>query len=145
VVKLEIEGTPAVVPPVSSGKTGSASSIDSLASCILNLFDGDTRYFWKAAPGDYKAWIKVDLGEDIPVANLTISEPWKPWDRKRLEFEFLVKGKDRNWVSVTSGKTRGSGHSVDFEPVTGRYFRLNLTGPEGEVPVINEWVLNRAL
>ncbi len=145
VVKLEIEGTPAVVPPVSSGKTGSASSIDSLASCILNLFDGDPRYFWKAAPGDYKAWIEVDLGEEIPVANLTISEPWKPWDRKRQEFELLVKGKDGKWVLVTSGKTRGSGHSVDFEPVTGRYFRLNLTGPEGDVPVINEWVLNKAL
>jgi alpha-L-fucosidase len=145
VVKLEIEGTPAVVPPVSSGKTGTASSIDSLASCISNLFDGDPRYFWKAAPGDHKAWIEVDLGEEIPVANLTISEPWKPWDRKRQEFELLVKGKDGKWVTVTSGKTRGSGHSVDFEPVTGRYFRLNLTGPDGEVPVINEWVLNRTL
>ncbi len=145
VVKLEMKGTPAVVPPVSSGKTGSASSIDSLASCILNLFDGDPLYFWKAAPGDHKAWIEVDLGEEIPVANLTISEPWKPWDRKKQEFELLVKGKDGKWVPVISGKTRGSGHSVDFEPVTGRFFRLDLTGPEGEVPVINEWVLNRAL
>ncbi|MCK7524879.1 MAG: hypothetical protein MZV64_48390 [Ignavibacteriales bacterium] len=31
VIKLEIEGTPAVVPPVSSGKTTTASSIDSLS------------------------------------------------------------------------------------------------------------------
>jgi alpha-L-fucosidase len=145
VIKLEIEGTPAVVPPVSSGKTATASSIDSLSSCILNLTDGDPRYFWKAAQGETKAWIEVDLGEEVPIANFNISEPWKPWDRKRQDFELLVKNKEELWIPVVSGKTRGSGHSVDFEPVTGRYFRLNLTGPNGEPPVVNEWVLNKAL
>ena len=64
---------------------------------------------------------------------------------KRQEFELLVKDKDGKWVTVTSGRTRGSGHSVDFEPVTGRYFRLNLTGPDGGVPVVNEWILNKAM
>ncbi|HNX78957.1 MAG TPA: alpha-L-fucosidase [Prolixibacteraceae bacterium] len=145
VICLDIKGAPEVLPPVSDLKTGTASSIDSLASCILNLFDGNPQYFWKAAPGENKAWVEVDLGEEVPVANFSISEPWNLGDRKSQEFELLVKDKDGNWQKVTSGKTRGSGHSVDFETVTGRYFRLNITGPNGESPVINEWILNRAM
>jgi alpha-L-fucosidase len=145
VICLDIEGTPAVLPPVSSEKEAKASSIDSISSCILNLFDGDPRYFWKAAPGDTKAWVEVDLGEEMPIANFSIAEPWNPWDRKRQEFSLQYKDVKGQWITITSGKTRGSGHSVDFEPVTGRYFRLNITGPDGDVPVINEWILNKAM
>jgi alpha-L-fucosidase len=145
VLCLDFKGTPALLPPVSFDKTGKASSIDSISSCILNLFDGDPRYFWKAAPGENKAWVEVDLGEEVPVANFTISEPWNPWDRKSQQFELLYKNAKGEWQTVVTGRTRGSGHSQDFMPVTGRYFRLNITGPGGESPVINEWILNRAL
>ncbi|MCK7524880.1 MAG: hypothetical protein MZV64_48395 [Ignavibacteriales bacterium] len=48
-------------------------------------------------------------------------------------FRTSVKNKEGLWIPVVSGKTRGSGHSVDFAPVTGGYFRLNLTGPNGEL------------
>jgi alpha-L-fucosidase len=145
VICIDFKGTPALLPPVSFDKTGKASSIDSISSCILNLFDGDPRFFWKAAPGENKAWVEVDLGEEFPIANFTISEPWNPWDKKSQQFELMFKNAKGEWQTIVTGKTRGSGHSQDFAPVTGRFFRLNITGPESESPVINEWILNRAL
>jgi alpha-L-fucosidase len=145
VIGLEIDGTPNVLPPVSFDKTGRASSIDSISSCILNLFDGSPLYFWKAAAGDSKPWVEVDLGEEMPIVNFSIAEPWKPSDRKKQAFELQYKDPKGEWVTITKGTTSGTGYSRDFDVVNGRYFRLNITGPDGEVPVINEWILNRAL
>jgi hypothetical protein len=39
----------------------------------------------------------------------------------------------------------GCGHTQDFATVKGQHFRLMITGSKGEVPVLNEWILNSAL
>jgi alpha-L-fucosidase len=143
IIAMEFEGEPSVLPIPTSGKTGLASSVDSTTQ-IANLFDGDPRNAWKPVKGENKAWIEVDLGETVTINNLSVAEPWKPWNNKSQEFQLQYKSDDQ-WVDVISGKTNGTGLSLDFPAVTGQYFRLNITGPEGEVPVLNEWILNRAL
>jgi alpha-L-fucosidase len=143
IVVLEFEGTPDVFPMPSSGKTGTASSTDSTAS-VSNLFDGNPKNFWKPVAGEMKAWVEVDLGEDFNIGNFSVVEPWHPWNERGQEFLLQYK-KGNKWVDIISGKTSGSGHSQDFAPVKGRYFRLNITGSKNEVPFLNELILNRAL
>ena len=143
VVVLEFEGVPKTFPIPSAGKLGMASSVDS-TTVVKNLFDGDPKNLWKPASGDMKAWVEVDLGEPINIGSFVIVEPWHPWDNHSQKFILQYKNGD-NWIDIVSGKTNGTGHTQQFEPVTGRYFRLNITGTKDEVPVLNEWVLNRAL
>jgi alpha-L-fucosidase len=143
IVVLEFEGAPEVLPAPTSGKTGTASSVDT-STVVSNLFDGDPFTVWKPITGETKAWVEVDLGEDVKIGNISISERWNPWDNHGQEFQLQVKKGDK-WETVTEGKTSGCGHSQDFAPVTGRIFRLNITGAKGEVPVVNEWILNRIL
>jgi alpha-L-fucosidase len=143
IVVLEFEGTPEVLSAPTSGKAGAASSVDT-AAAVSNLFDGNPLTAWKPAPGETKTWIEVDLGEDVKVGNITLVEPWHPWDNHGQEFQLLVK-RGEKWEEVIKAKTNGCGHTQDFAPVTGRFFRLVITGGKGEVPVINEWILNRVL
>jgi len=143
IVVLEFNGEPRVHPIPTAGKTAKVSSVDSSASAA-NLFDGDPKSKWKPAPGELTSWIEIDIEEEISIGNITLVEPWHPWNNKVQEFTLQYK-KDNNWVDVISDKTTGSGYSKDFNSVTGRYFKFIITGPDSEVPVLNELVLNRAL
>ncbi len=143
VVVLEFEGKPEVLPVPTDGKTATASSTDDMAS-VSALFDGDPKDKWMPAEGDEHPWVAVDLGEPVKIGQMAFVEPWHKWDHKSQRFELQVKEGDQ-WVTVTTGKTNGSGHSQSFKPVTGQYFRLLITGPGGDRPVVNEWVLHRAL
>ncbi len=143
IVALEFKGDPQVLPIPTAGKTGTASSADATAP-VASLFDGDPKNAWKPAEGETTGWVEVDLGEDMKIGNFSVSEPWHPWDHHGQEFTLQCK-KDGQWMDVISGKTNGCGHSQSFEPVTGRYFRLNITGARDESPLLNEWILNRAI
>jgi alpha-L-fucosidase len=143
VIVVEFTGEPDVLPIPTSGKTGTASSVDSTAS-VANLFDGNPKNAWKPLPGENKGWVEVDLGEEAAVENFSVAEPWRPWNNHGQEFRLQYKDGE-NWVIIIEGKTNGCGHSQNFTPVKARYFRLNITGANGEVPVLNEWILNRAI
>jgi alpha-L-fucosidase len=143
IVVLEFEGAPKVLPVPSTGKTGMASSVDSTTS-IVNLFDGKTKNAWKPDPKDANPWVVVDLGEPIQIGCFSITEPWHPWDSQSQKFTLQYK-KGEKWVDVITGNTNGCGHTQDFEPVTARYFRLTIRRMNGQTPIINEWVLSRAL
>lgn len=142
VIVLEFKGEPSVLPIPTAGKTAKTSTVDSSAT-VTSLFDSDPKSQWKAAPGDTAPWIETDLEEETGIFNLTMVEPWNPWDNKVQKYVLQYK-KDNEWIDIVSGETNGSGHSRNFEPVTGRYFRLMITGPDGEAPVLRELVLNRA-
>jgi len=143
IIVLEFKGQPSVFPIPTAGKIATTSSVDPSAT-ISGLFDSDPKSKWKAAPGDTTAWIEIDLEEETPISNLTMAEPWHPWNNKIQKYKLQYK-RDNQWIDVVSGETNGCGHSRSFNSVKGRYFRLLLTGPEGEVPVLNELILNRAI
>jgi alpha-L-fucosidase len=142
IIVLEFKGEPSVLPIPTAGKTGKASSVDT-SSIVSSLFDSDPKSQWKAAPGDTTSWIEVDLEEETGIFNLTMVESWHPWDNKVQKYVLQYK-KENQWIDIVRGETDGCGHSRNFEPVTGRYFRLIITGPDGEVPVLRELILNRA-
>jgi len=139
VVVLEFEGTPGVLPIPTAGKQAVVSSADT-SMPASNLFDGDPATFWKPAPGVLKASAEVDLGEEIKVGNLSLCETYHRGHDYKLEVK-----KNNKWETVLEGKTPGTGLVQDFSPVTGRYFRLTVSGTKGDVPVIGEWILNRVL
>ena len=143
VIAVDFEGKPDVLPIPTAGKTGSASSVDSTAA-VSNLFDGNPKNAWKPVAGEKKGWVEVDLGEETAVENFSVAEPWRPWNNHGQEFSLQYKAGDK-WVTVIEGKTNGCGHSQNFPPVKGRFFRLNITGANNEVPLLNEWILNRAI
>lgn len=139
----EFEGEPNVLPIPTAGKIPSVSSVDSTASAS-NLCDGNPKNSWKPVSGENKAWVEIDLGEEVSISNMAVAEPWHPWNNRGQEFVLQVKSGDE-WTDIISGKTPGCGYSQDFEPVQGRYFRLYITGSGNQVPVLNEWILNRAI
>ncbi|MCC5931434.1 MAG: alpha-L-fucosidase [Cyclobacteriaceae bacterium] len=143
VLVVEFEGNLDVQPVPSQGKQVKASSHDPDTE-VANLVDGDPLNSWKAASGEQQAWIEIDLGEELRIGNMTVAEPWRIWNKKHQEY-ILQYWKGNNWVELAKGKTTGSGYSRDFEAVTAQKFKLIITGPNGEVPVLNEFVLNRAL
>ncbi len=96
------------------------------------------------AEGETTAWLEVDLGTPVKIGHLALVEPWHPWNHKSQHFQLQVKEGDQ-WKTVLEGDTKGTGHQQVFGPVTGQYFRLVITGPDGERPVVNEWVLHRAI
>jgi alpha-L-fucosidase len=143
IVVLEYEGQIEVLPIPTEGKQGTASSTDE-STKVSNLFDGNMKNRWKAAPGEKSAWIEVDLGEPVEIGYFSIMEPWRPWHHKSQKFELQVK-EGEDWKTIADGKTKGTGYSQEIEPVTGRYFRLLVTGPDGKEPELNEWILYRAI
>lgn len=143
IIVLEFKGEPVIHSTPTSGKTAKASSFDP-ETPISNLFDNDPRNQWRAASGEISSWIEIDLGEEISIWNLNLIEPWRESHKNIQEFELQYKNGD-DWNNIITGKTNGAGHSIDFNPVKGRYFRLNITGPNGnQRPALNELILNRA-
>jgi alpha-L-fucosidase len=143
VVALDFEGKPDVLPIPTAGAIAKASSVNP-EKPLSNLFDGDLKNRWEPAADEKESWIEVDLGKPTSIENITLWEPWGPRDNHGQEIQLLVKKGD-NWDKIVEGKTRGSGFSQSFAPVTGQYFRLNIKGSKGEVPAICEWILNRAI
>ena len=143
IVAIECEGEPEVLPVPTDGKTAKVSSEDTLAPAT-SIFDGNPKDRWMPAEGETTAWVEVDLGEQTKVGHIAIVEPWHPWDHKSQHIKLQVKEGDQ-WKTVLETDTKGTGHQQEFGPVTGRFFRLVITGPGGERPVVNEWVLHRAI
>ena len=146
VVAVEFEGKePEVLPVPTFGKTGIASSTDSTVT-VENLFDGNPKNRWTTKEGVHKASIEVNLGEPVKIGHFAIIEPWHPiWDKKSQYIELQVD-ENGKWKTVYEANTNGAGNEKFLEkPVTGRKWRLKITGPKGERPVLNEWMLHRAL
>jgi alpha-L-fucosidase len=142
IIVLEFKGEASVLPIPTAGKIPKTSSVDTSAQ-VTALFDNDPKSKWMAAPGEKTAWIEIDLEDETGIFNLSMIEPWHPWENKMQKYTLQYKKGDQ-WIDIVNGETGGSGHSKSFEPIIGRYFRLLLTGAEGEVPVLNELILNRA-
>ncbi len=143
VVVLEIEGEPHVLPLPAAGREAHASSADTAAPAA-HLFDGDPKDRWMPEQGVHEAWVEVDLGEPVKIGHMALVEPWHPWHHMSQHFILQVKEGD-GWKTVAEGDTPGTGYETAFPPVTARVFRLVVRGPGDRRPVLNEWVLHRAL
>jgi len=83
--------------------------------------DDDPGTRWATDAGVSDAWLEVDLGEPATIGRATISEEY---DRIRA-FELQFRDGDA-WKTCAHGTGIGSECTLAFDPVTARYFRLNI-------------------
>jgi hypothetical protein len=92
-----------------------------------NAVDGNTGTYWrsgKASGGNQIAWLRVDLGATMTVAQVNVS--WK--DNYFAEtFEVQVSNDDASWVVVANGIGKSGKQILGFSPATARYVRLYCT------------------
>jgi len=142
IVVLEYKGELTIPPVVTDGKSGKASST-AHGFPVSNLFDRNTETIWMAAEGETSAWLEVDLEQEMVIENITLVEPV---ERRKKTQEFVLHyQRGEEWVELIRASTKNASCSQQFDPVQARYFRLNLTGTEEDLPVLSEWMLNRAL
>jgi alpha-L-fucosidase len=139
VVVVEFDGEPAVKPSPTSGKKVVASSQKSASEEGQNLLDGDRKTLWRAADNDRKATLEIDLGTPTAISNITVDEPWHPWNNKKQSFVLQYKAGDE-WKDAYKATTGGVGHVGNFKAVTGQHFRLVIEN-ENEAPTLSEWQL----
>ena len=141
VVAIQIEGKPDVLPIPSAGKSVTASSSDD-ASKLVTLTDGSPKAGWKAAKGERKVTLEVDLGISTNIQCFSLAEPWNPWSGIAQKYELLyLQGKE--WKTIVNGQTDGTGMMKLFPTVTAQKFRLMLENAKAE-PALNEIILYRA-
>jgi alpha-L-fucosidase len=141
VVALEFEGTPVVQPIPSLGVKVTASSVAE-GSQTSFLTDGDPKNVWRAAKGEKKATLEMDLGKAIGVQSLSLVEPWHPWDGIRQIIELYCQ-EGNEWKLVAKAQTEGSGLTQNFQPVTAQKFKVVIQNDK-QAPAINEFILFRA-
>ena len=123
---------------LAKGKPATASGEWSPGFAASKAFDGDPQTRWSEKSGSRMGWLEVDLGKDTLVGQATIMEI----GNARIVEEFAVEYKKGDvWIPVQSGTTIGSWKILDFKPITGRYFRLNIR-KASEVPTIQEFQLH---
>jgi alpha-L-fucosidase len=142
VVAVEIEGAPQVLPPpknLSLGKPVEVSSVWPGREEHLNpahITDGKLDTIWAAEEKARAATVTVDLGGEHEVASAMISEA--PYNRaEQFDLSAKVGGE---WKMISSGTTISHELRLNFEPVTARYFRLNIT-KASDTPVVAEFQL----
>jgi alpha-L-fucosidase len=145
IVELVLDG-PAFDAPVGKlvsgsvlfGKPAQASNVfqKSLAYGPEKALDDDPDTRWATDWGTHEAWLQVDAGAEVTVGRARISEAC---GQRVQQYELQVQRGDQ-WETFYRGKTLAPDEEVQFTPVTGRVFRLNiLKATEG--PTIWEFQL----
>lgn len=138
VVVVELGSEPIIEPIHSTGKMVKVSSTKDENSSKY-LTDGNPQNRWSAAKGERKASLEIDLGAKRSIQAMSLVEPWYPWDYTSQSYE-LQASINGEWVSVTKGKTPGTGCTVSFERTNAQLFRLLLESDKNE-PSLKEWIL----
>jgi alpha-L-fucosidase len=133
VIELTVDGKAFEIKPVkivsksnsvASGKQAKASQSYSKNEqyAPAKAFDDDPATRWATPAGTKAAWLEVDLGKEMKVGRAMINEGH--WDRVRgFQLQYKV---DSQWKSAYEGRKIVSTRRFDFDPVTARYFRLNI-------------------
>jgi alpha-L-fucosidase len=83
--------------------------------------DDDPATRWATDSGTQQVWLEVDLGKPATFNRVKIDEEYN-----RVQ-EFELQYRDGNhWNNFAKGTKLGHDYSKQFEPVTGRYIRLNI-------------------
>ncbi|MCF7957776.1 MAG: alpha-L-fucosidase [Phycisphaerae bacterium] len=132
VIELTVAGKAFDIPPVNfaperksaaSGKQAKASNTfgNSEQYAPAKAFDQDPETRWATDAGTKAAWLEVDLGKEMTIGQAMIDEAW---DRvHRFELQYKV---DSQWKRAHAGTTLGAKKEFAFDPVTARYFKLNI-------------------
>lgn len=141
VIAVEIEGEPVVLPIATVGKKILANSEEENSKAI-NLNDGNPKTKWQAKKGETKAILEIDLGDKYSINALSLVEPWYPWSGIKQSHE-LQYWDGKNWKTIVTKATNGTGITDSFIPVKAQKFKLLLENQK-EPPSIAEFMLFRS-
>ncbi|MCX7778538.1 MAG: discoidin domain-containing protein, partial [Armatimonadetes bacterium] len=100
--------------------------------------DGDETTRWATDFGIYSAWLEVDLGKPMKIAEVRIMEAVEFGERVK---KFALKcRRDSEWETVITGTKIGANFVRKFRPVFARYWRLDIF-EASEGPTIYEFQL----
>ncbi|MHC4728673.1 MAG: discoidin domain-containing protein, partial [Planctomycetota bacterium] len=85
--------------------------------------DDDPATRWATDAGTRHAWIEVDLGKPTTFNRIKISEAFD----RTMAFELGYRGNDGKWKTIDRGTKIGHDYSKQFEPVTARIVRLDIS------------------
>ncbi|MCX8107403.1 MAG: alpha-L-fucosidase [Verrucomicrobiae bacterium] len=139
IVHLELDGTAMDIPALStSDVTASASNVyhgmvDEFGPEMA--FDNDPSTRWATDSGTKQAWIAVDLGKPFTASRIVIREAM-PFHNRVKSFQFQYRDANQ-WKTIFADTAIGQMYQREFNPVTAREFRLNITDAS-EGPTISE-------
>lgn len=124
--------------------TATASSQEANSVRPSNAVDGNTTSAssrWGSGTSDKTPWLQIDLGTMRNMQSFLLF--WET--RKPTGYNIQVSDDGESWSTVyeTSDRPTAKTEQIDLDhPVSGRYFRLNITGytpedPDGQVPTWN--------
>ena len=145
---LELDGPAGEIEPLAV-RTGGPSLAQGKPATASNVFegkkneygpqmafDGDEETRWATDNGTSQAWIEVDLGKECPVGRAVVNEEY---GNRVGQYEFQYKVGD-SWKTIVSGTKLGKKAELKFDPVQGRWFRLQIQ-KASEGPTISEIAL----
>lgn len=102
--------------------------------------DGDDTTAWRALSGDYnddkQHWLTIDLGRELTFNKSQISFNLDA----TVDYELFSSNDNKNWTSFYKNKlVVGEQEQANFEKVTARYLKVNLTAKKVSVPLIYEF------
>ncbi len=100
--------------------------------------DGDSTTRWATDAGIKSAWLEVDLGQPKPFNRVVIQQAFP--ELKRIRKFTVEYWQDEQWKVCCHGENPGAKFSANFEPVTARRVRLNIT-EASDAPTITEFQL----
>ena len=104
-----------------------------------NAVDGDESTFWRALSGDYnddkQHWLTIDLGRELTFNKSQISFNLDA----AVDYELFASNDNKNWTSFYKNLLIvEKQEQANFEKVTTRYLKVNLTAKKASVPLIYE-------
>jgi alpha-L-fucosidase len=134
IIALELDGPaselqPAQVisGPLSFGKKVSVSHVYDANPAAANHYrpelavDGDPQSGWTFNPGIQSAWLEVDLGKPYTFDSVWLNEPYE-----RIR-KFELQAKQGNvWRTFHRGTTIGEDFTLEFDPITAQFVRLQV-------------------
>ncbi|WP_345762082.1 discoidin domain-containing protein [Diaminobutyricibacter sp. McL0608] len=129
-------------PPLSQGKTATASSIYSSTYDASKAVDGDTTTRWAQASGAADpSWLEVDLGANHSVTSITTLAYLTNPVRYKIEYST----DNSSWTSFADHQGTDTTPGTDAAPggsVTARYLRITLTNTHSQGGSIYEFDVN---
>lgn len=112
---------------------------------IIDYDDPGLETYWQSTPpGADTQWVKFDMGRVREVSRIwMLSNPDGP-DNWLRDFVWQKSDDGQNWTEVEGTKTAGNDgyrNIIDFEPVSARYFQLEISSWHGYAPQLNEVIL----
>ncbi len=112
------------LPPISQGKTASASSTFHLAGYEADkAVDGNENTRWSMDSGNGSGWLEVDLGKATKISRIVIQERTYP---QTTRFAVEAQQADGSWKVLWEDKIIGANKNVKIKPTTAQKFRLNI-------------------